>query len=191
MVAKKRKSAKVQAKKKGVKIASSAGAVRPLVLAKAEEINTKLASLQREEEDALVALLQENEAITRNTVGVEMEIKRQKLMTKELTEARVVLERGLRALTSENGKIQKGKKELERDVKSLEAENSKLGTDIASLSKNNSELESQNKLMKAEKEKHEATSDRLREDVARLRKLKEDYLKSIAKFKEMREDLIP
>ena len=53
MVAKKRKSAKVRAKKKGVKVASSA-AVKSPVLAKAQEINAKLASLQRDEEDALV-----------------------------------------------------------------------------------------------------------------------------------------
>ena len=130
MVAKKKTAKKIVEKKSAG--AASVAAQHP-ILAKAQQVNSKLIDLQREEEDALVALLKENEAITRNTVGVEMEIKRQKLMTKELSEDRSSLEKELKILDSENSKLLKEKKELDRDVKNLETECEKMISDNVTL----------------------------------------------------------
>ena len=126
------------------------------------KVNDQLASILEEQHHRRLALLGKNEEITRDTVDVEVDIRRLENIQDQLTrqlgglnEQRVELEGTSRRLQREVG-------DLTREDDGLAEENSKLGTERTNLE----------------------------EEVGRLKKLRADYIAAIAKFKSEKEGLL-
>jgi len=126
-----------------------------------QKVNDQLTAILDEQHQRRLALLKRNEDITRETVDVEVDIRRLENTLESLTgqlstynEQRVDLEGTHRRLDREVG-------DLERDDASLKDENGKLGSERA----------------------------RLEEEVTRLKKLRQDYLGAIGKFKTEKDGL--
>ncbi len=125
------------------------------------KINEGVTAILEEQHARRVALLKRNEDVTRETVDVEVDIRRLETMQEQstvqvgtLNEQRVDLEGNRRRLQRDVG-------DLDRDDVALKDENGKLGGERG----------------------------RLDEEVGRLKKLRQDYLGAISKFKGEKEGL--
>jgi chromosome segregation ATPase len=120
-----------------------------------QKVNEQLEGIVTEEHQRRLAYLKRNEDITRETVDVEVEIRRLQNVIEQstmqlasLNDQRVELEGNQRRLKREVG-------DMTRDDDGLREENEKLGSERESLDR----------------------------EVTRLKKLKADYISAIAKFK--------
>jgi len=150
--------------------------------------NQRLLEIQREEEEALLELLRENEALSRDTVLTEIEIRRRKLLREKFDADRADAERELRRLGAERDKLAAAKRE---DDLELQRQREGLGTlksEVASLMRQREELLRTHGQLQDEIDRLHEQNARLGEDVDQLRDLKAEYLKSIAKYKDAQAD---
>ncbi|NQT82096.1 hypothetical protein HQ563_03680 [bacterium] len=166
-------------------------AATPTVSGKLKDVATKMLEIQKEEETELVALLKEIEAITRDTMNMENEIRRQNLLKGTLEAERRSLQKELAALARQNRIDENKKKEADKEHRRLLDQNTQLKSELSSLEDDAKRFQKENSTMSAEVEKLQTTNDKLKADVERLTALREEYLSSIADFKRMREDLLP
>ena len=120
-----------------------------------QRVNEQLASLVEEQHQRRLALLKRNEDITRDTVDVEVDIRRLENIQEQLT-------RQLAGLNETRVDLEGNSRRLQREVGDLTREDSGL---------------------KEENEKLSSERSRLEEEVGRLKKLRADYISAIAKFK--------
>ncbi len=161
------------------------------VMAKVEELNRKLDKIQKDEESALVSLLKETEAMTRSMMNSEMEIRRQKLLKQGMEESKALLDSELGRIEQLNQKLLQQKENAEKKHKKLIDANERLNQNLSNLEKETLKLKKDNADLSNAVQKAETQNDTLREDIERLGKLKEEYMKSVAKFRRLRDDLIP
>ena len=155
------------------------------------DVRSKISEVYTGEEASLIRILKETEEFTRNIVSIEMEIKRQRLLQNDLFENKKKFVGELKLLDTENTQLANEYKEIEKEHKEARDQNQRSKNDIDDLGDEISQLESERKELDNNINKMNAKNTKLRDDVERLQKLKEEYLKSIAKFKEIREELIP
>jgi chromosome segregation ATPase len=161
------------------------------VSGKLKDVAGKMLEIQKEEETELVALLKEIEAITRDTMNMENEIRRQNLLKGTLEAERRSLQKELDALARQNRIDGNKKKEADKERLKLLEQNADLKSHLASLEDDLRRLQKENSATSVEIEKLEASNEKLKADVERLSALRDEYMKSIAEFKKMREDLMP
>ena len=166
-------------------------AARREIAQKIKEAKSKISEVYTDEEIALVKLLKETEDLTRSIVGIEMEIRRQRLVQKDLFENRKVLAAELDSLERENAAMANRHKEIEKQHKKLADQKESVQEASDGFAKENAELERESKSLADDVKKLEAKNGKLRDDIEKLQRLKEEYMRSIAKFKELREELIP
>jgi chromosome segregation ATPase len=159
--------------------------------AKVKDAASKMAEIRKEEETQLVTLLKEIEAITRDTMNIENEIRTQNLLKGTFEAERRTLQKELEALTRQNNLDDKKRNELEKEHEKLLGKNTQLKSQLGSLEGDLARLQKENSALSLEVEKLQSTNQRLRADVERLTALREEYLKSIAEFKETRDQLLP
>ena len=165
--------------------------VRREIVQKIKEAKSKISEVYTDEEIALVKLLKDTEDLTRSTVGIEMEIRRQRLVQKDLFANRKVLAEELDSLEKESATLINRHKEIEKQHKKLADQKESVQEAIDGFAKENAELGREGKSLADDVKKLEAKNGKLREDIEKLHRLKEEYMRSIAKFKELREELIP
>jgi len=161
------------------------------VVAKLKDAAAKMREIQKEEETQLVGLLKELEALTRDTVNIEGEIRRQNLLKGTLNAEARARQKELQELLRQNRSLENSRKETEKEHRRLSDENASLKAELASLEDHLKALQKENSAISPEVEKLKSTNDRLKADVQRLVALREEYLKSIAEFKKMRDELLP
>jgi chromosome segregation ATPase len=161
------------------------------VVTKLREVSAKMLEIQKEEEAALVALLKEIEAITRDTMNVENEIRRQSLLKGTFEGERRSLRKELQDLARQNRVSDNERKQAEQERQELVEQNSRLKSQLSSLESDVKSLQKENTALSVELERLQSTNDKLKTDVQRLSELRQEYLKSISEFKEVREGLLP
>lgn len=124
-----------------------------------QKVNDQLEGIVGEEHQRRLAFLKGNEEITRETVDVEVEIRR----------LQNIIEQSTMQLASLNDQ----RVELEGDQRRLHREVGDMTRDDESL--------------KDENEKLDAEQTSLDQETSRLKKLKADYISAIAKFKGQRD----
>lgn len=165
--------------------------VAPTVSGKLKNVAGKMLEIQKEEETGLVALLKEIETITRNTMNMENEIRRQNLLKGTLDAERRGLQKELGSLARQNRIDENERKEAEKEHLKLLDQSAQLKSQLSSQEDGVRRLQKENSSLSVEIEKLQTTSDSLKADVERLTALREEYMKSIADFKRVREDLLP
>ena len=150
--------------------------------------NQRLLEIQREEEEALLELLRENEALTRDTVLTEMEIRRQKRLREQFDSDRADYERELRRLGAEREKLTTVRRDNEQELQRLREGLAALKSEVASAMRQKEELLRTHGEVQNEIDRLHEQNERLGEDLDRLRDLKGEYLKSIARYKDSQSD---
>lgn len=150
--------------------------------------NQRLLEIQREEEEALLELLRENEALTRDTVLTELEIRRQKRLREQFDADRGDYERELRRISAEREKLTSVRREQEQELQRLREGLAALKSEVASTMRQKEELLRAHGEIQNEIDRLHEQNERLSLDLDRLRGLKTEYLKSIAKYKETQSD---
>jgi len=150
--------------------------------------NQRLLEIQREEEEALLELLRENEALTRDTVLTEVEIRRQKRLREQSDDDRADYERELRRLGAEREKLTTVRREHDQELQRLREGLAALKSELASAMRQKEELLRTHGEVQNEIDRLHEQNERLGEDLDRLRSLKVEYLKSIARYKESQSD---
>jgi chromosome segregation ATPase len=166
-------------------------AAPPTVAEKLKEVADKMVEIRKEEETELVSLLKKIEEITRDTMNIENEIRRQNLLKGTLDGERRTLQKEVQNLTRENRTNANTKKEAEKEREKLLEENAELKSQLSSLDEDARKFQKENSSLALEVEKLQANNERLKADVERLTALREEYMKSISEFKQLREDLLP
>lgn len=161
------------------------------VVTKLREASGKMLEIQKEEETALLGLLKEIEAITRNTINMESEIRRQSLLKGTLEAERRSLQKELQELARQNRVTDNERKQAEKERQKLLEQNAQLKSQLSSLDSDVKSLQKENSALSVEFQRLQATSEKLKADVQRLTELRQEYLKSISEFKDMREGLLP
>lgn len=161
------------------------------VAGKVKDVTGKMLEIQKEEETELVSLLKEIEAITRDTMNIENEIRRQNLLKGTLEADRRILRKELQELARQNRVDESERKEAEKERQKLFDQNTELKSELAALEDDVKRFQKENSALSVEVEKLQATNDKLKADVERLTALREEYMKSISEFKEVREELLP
>ena len=146
--------------------------------------NQRLLEIQREEEEALLELLRENETLSRDTVLIEMEIRRLKRVREQIDEDRTGHEREVRRLNAERDKMQAAKRDNELELQRLREGLGTLKSEVASAMRQREELLRAHGELQNEIDRLHDQNERLGQDIDRLRELKAEYLKSIAKYKD-------
>jgi len=146
--------------------------------------NQRLLEIQREEEEALLELLRENEALSRDTVLTEVEIRRQKRLREQFDGERADYERELRRLGAEREKFMAVRREHEQELQRAREGLAALKSEVASAMRQKEELLRAHGEIQNEIDRLHEQNERLGQDLDRLRGLKTEYLKSIAKYKE-------
>ena len=150
--------------------------------------NQRLLEIQREEEEALLEMLRENEALTRDTVLTEIEIRRQKRLREQFDTDRADYERELRRLGAEREKFTAVRREHEQELQRLREGLAALKSEVASAMRQKEELLRAHGEIQNEIDRLHEQNERLGQDLDRLRDLKTEYLKSIARYKEAQSD---
>ncbi len=161
------------------------------IAGKLKDVTGKMLEIQKEEETELVGLLKEIEAITRDTMNMENEIRRQNLLKGTLEGGQKALQKELLDLTRQNRSDENKVKAAEKERQKLFDQNAQLKSQLASLESDVKRFEKENSALSLDIEKLQATNGKLKADVERLTALREEYLKSIAEFKQMRDELLP
>ncbi len=170
-------------------VRTSAG--QATVATKLKGVTEKMLEIQKEEETELVSLLKEIEAITRDTMNIENEIRRQNLLKGTLEAEQKALQKELQQLERQNRADDNERKAAEKERQKLFDQNVQVRSELELLENDVKRLRTENSSLSSEAEGLQATSNKLKADVDRLTALREEYLKSIAKFKEVREELLP
>jgi len=164
----------------------TASEVNDAVMKANESVKTVFAA----EDEWRLNLLKENETLSRETVDTEVDIRR-------LLDEQARLKDSVDSLAKEQAKLGDQVKDLSGKVSAAEKErdlakarNADLKEDLEAFEKAIHELTSENASLEKEVKKLGAQRDKLDEDVKRLRKLHEEYVKTIAKFKEEKDDLL-
>jgi chromosome segregation ATPase len=126
------------------------------------KVNDQLASILEEQHHRRLALLKRNEDITRDTVDVEVDIRRLENIQEQLT-------RQLAGLNEQRVELEGNSRRLQREVDDLTREDDGLSE---------------------ENEKLSTERTRLEEETGRLKKLRADYISAIAKFKGEKDGLL-
>jgi chromosome segregation ATPase len=150
--------------------------------------NQRLLEIQREEEDALLELLRENETLSRDTVLVEMEIRRLKQLREQIDGDRADYEREIRRLSAEREKMETARRDNELELQRLREGLATLKSEVASAMRQREELLRAHGELQNEIDRLHDQNERLGQDIDRLRDLKAEYLKSIAKYRESHSD---
>ena len=189
----KKKAAKKQATKTEQVPAKVSREVRnagPVQTSDLVDTNQAVKLVNEAEQNWRLRVLKENEELARSTVDMEVDIRR-------LLGEQSKLRGNHQSLTKEQAKVAESVKQLSEQVNSLEkqrdltvARNNNLKDEIDDLEKAINVLETQNNALEKEDKKLQTQQKKLDEDVARLRKLREDYMSTIAKFKEEKDDLL-
>lgn len=124
-------------------------------------VNEQLSAFLDEQHQRRLALLKRNEDINRDTVDVEVEIRRLENIQEQLTRQLGGLNEQRVELEGTHRRLQREVNDLTSEDEGLSEENSKLGTERSHLD----------------------------EEVTRLKKLRQDYISAIAKFKGEKESL--
>jgi chromosome segregation ATPase len=161
------------------------------VVAKIKDAADKMREIQKEEEAQLVSLLKELEAITRDTMNIENETRRQNLLKATLEAEARTRRKELQDLTRQNRSLENSRKEAEKEHRKLSDENARLRAELASLENEVRGLQKEYSDASLEIEKLKATNERLKADAERLTALRREYLKSIGEFKKTRDELLP
>jgi len=126
------------------------------------KVNDQLSSILEEQHHRRLALLKRNEDITRDTVDVEVDIRRLENIQEQLTRQLAGLNEQRVELEGTSRRLQREVDDLTREDDSLKEENDRLGTERS----------------------------RLEEETGRLKKLRADYISAIAKFKSEKDGLL-
>lgn len=161
------------------------------IATKLKDVTGKMLEIQKEEETELIGLLKEIEGITRDTMNMENEIRRQNLLKGTLDAEQKALQKELLDLTRQNRTDENKVKSAEKDRQRLFDQNVLLKSQLASLESDVKRFEKENAALSLDIEKLQATNSKLKADVERLAALREEYLKSISEFKQMRDELLP
>jgi len=146
--------------------------------------NQRLLEIQREEEEALLELLRENEALSRDTVLIELEVRRFKRLREQIDADRAEHEREVRRLSAERERLDAAKRDGELELQRLREGLGTLKGEVASTMRQREELLRAHGELQNEIDRLHEQNERLGEDIDHLRELKAEYLKSIAKYRE-------
>ncbi|MBN1916324.1 MAG: hypothetical protein JW889_00325 [Verrucomicrobia bacterium] len=150
--------------------------------------NQRLLEIQREEEEALLELLRENEALSRDTVLIEMEVRRLKRLREQIDADHAEHEREVRRLTAERERLDAAKRDGELELQRLREGLGTLKGEVASAMRQREELLRAHGEVQNEIDRLHEQNERLGQDMDRLRELKAEYLKSIAKYRDARSE---
>jgi len=150
------------------------------------ETNRRLIELHHDEEEALLHLMRENEALTRDALLAETEIRRQKRLRQSLQERRAEYTRALVGFNTEREKLEATKRQDDEQLRRVRHELGALKSELASLSREREQLLRMHGSLQEEIDRLRDQDDRLSEDIGRLSDMKAGYIKSIAKYKNAR-----
>jgi chromosome segregation ATPase len=146
--------------------------------------NQRLLEIQREEEEALLELLRENEALSRDTVLIEMEIRRHKRLREQFDADRADTEREMRRVNAERERLTAAQRDHDLELQRLREGLATLKGEVASTMRQKEELLRAHGELQNEIDRLHEQNERLGQDIERMRDLKAEYLKSIAKYKD-------
>ena len=84
---------------------------------KVASVKNQIAGVYGDEESLLMKMLKETENLTRSTINIELEIKRQNELGKDLADTNKALAKELESLDSKNTTLLNNQKEIERGIK--------------------------------------------------------------------------
>ncbi|MCI0342238.1 MAG: hypothetical protein L0216_14025 [Planctomycetales bacterium] len=158
--------------------------------AAAADLRVRAEGLAGRQATHLVSLLRETESLTRQAALAEVQIGHQREVLDRVKgdvatigAQKAVLDREAETLRKEKDEREAERAEAEKAVAAAKKELEGVGKDVAKLEKEAAELQH-------EREKLEQKRERLEGELSRLRKIREDYLSNIAKFRELREEMI-
>jgi chromosome segregation ATPase len=183
-----RKPAKKKpAKAKTVKTAKTAEDKR---LAVAARMRDEARAIVEEQTNTLVTLMRETEQLTRQASMTEIEISNQRQVHIRLHADLTELEANHEQLVGEGEVLEEQKDEAQAARDEVADGNKAVRKQIADLGKATAKLEKEASSLTREREKLEQKRQRLEEDLVRLRKIRDDYLAGIARFRALREEMI-
>jgi chromosome segregation ATPase len=138
----------------------------------------------------MLKLLGETTEIVGATSFTEVQIQRQKDLIAELRDRKKAVDAEAGALKKEHDGWAKDVQAADKEKTKLASENKTFEKRHAALSRETTKLQDRREKLKKEVDGLERSSERLRQDVERLEMIRKEYLDRIAKFREMREDLI-
>jgi chromosome segregation ATPase len=208
-MATKRKSTKSKTKSKTTKSKSKPKARKPAARKPARKAPAKLAkvgddkrlavaakmrdearAIVDEQTNTLVTLMRETEQLTRQASMTEIEISNQRQVHIRLNADLVELETHHETLLAEGEVLDEQKDEAVAARDEVADANKATKKQITDLGKATAKLEKEASGLTREREKLEQKRQRLEEDLVRLRKIRDDYLAGIARFRALREEMI-
>jgi chromosome segregation ATPase len=161
-------------------------------------VNDDLADIADKVSIRLMQILKSNEELTRETYLTQVETKRASALQKSLSSNLENYRAELQKLQVENAKLEeelKGfrneaeQKTQKRDAMLREIEILKKET-MAGLNVECGKLADERETLSGENDKLRMKKDKLMSEVAALKKIREEYLQQIAKFKELKDELL-
>lgn len=159
-------------------------------LAVAARMRDEARAIVEEQTNTLVALMRETEQITRQASMTEIEISNQRQVHIGLNGDLAQLQSSRDELVDAGESLQAEKDEAEAAHDAVLEGNRAIKKQIADLGKATHKLEKEASTLTREREKLEQKRQRLEEDLVRLRKIRDDYLAGIARFRALREEMI-
>lgn len=147
-------------------------------------------ALVDEQTATLVALLRETESLTRQASLTEIEMANQRQVQARLTDDLRELQGRQAAAQAETARLATERDAAAKAAAEQERGNKELAGQIGGLGKAVDKLEKEALALTREREKLEQKRMRLEEDLVRLRKIRDDYLAGIARFRALREEMI-
>lgn len=143
-----------------------------------------------EQTATLVALLRDTESLTRQASLTEIEMANQRHVQARLQADLAQLQTQRAAMEAESARMAAERDTAAKAFAEQERGNKELAGQIGALGKAVDKLEKEALGLTREREKLEQKRMRLEEDLVRLRKIRDDYLAGIARFRALREEMI-
>lgn len=182
--------AKPKARKPAAKKAAKPKPAEDKRLAVAARMRDEARAIVEEQTNTLVTLMRETEQLTRQASMTEIEISNQRQVHIRLNADLTELESHHETLLAEGEVLAEQKDEAVAARDEVADANKATKKQITDLGKATAKLEKEASGLTREREKLEQKRQRLEEDLVRLRKIRDDYLAGIARFRALREEMI-
>lgn len=156
----------------------------------AERVTTEMGGLLDSKSEELVRLMEVAEETSRKVVATELDLRREQEMHERLEAELGRLEHEVTEARAENHALSAKKEALSEEVHKLRKQSDVLSRDNDKLSGDADALGKEVKELQAEAATLESRRAKLAEDIARLKKLRQEYLGNINKLKADKDDLV-
>lgn len=154
------------------------------------QLRAQAATLAEQQQVTLISLLRDTESLSRQAALAEVEIGHQRGVQERLrAELDVLVTKG-KSLATEATTLSQQKVELEKVAAEREKDVREARKSLDGLGKTVAGLEKEAASLTREREGLEQKRVRLEEDLVRLRKVRDEYMAGIARFRALREEMV-